>query len=78
MAPFTASSVRALKAKATHVGDCILALFTIGTFVVVLAYYLDTHDDGFNRFFNSNSFGPRFTLTSAGTILASRRKSVEQ
>ncbi|KAK6400572.1 hypothetical protein LTR81_024198 [Elasticomyces elasticus] len=69
---------RYASAHRVSVGDCILALFTIGTFVVVLAYYLDTHDDGFNRFFNSNSFGPRFILTSAGTILASRWKSVEQ
>ncbi|KAK3614504.1 hypothetical protein LTR56_027215 [Elasticomyces elasticus] len=69
---------RYASAHRISVGDCILALFTIGTFVVVLTYYLDTHDDGFNRFFNSNLFGPRFILISAGTILASRWKSVEQ
>ncbi|EMC94978.1 hypothetical protein BAUCODRAFT_149017 [Baudoinia panamericana UAMH 10762] len=58
--------------------DFILALVVIGTFGVVLAYYLDSSNDGFNRYFSSNTFGPRFILTGAGTIIASLFKSVEQ
>lgn len=58
--------------------DSILAFFLLGAFGVVLAYYLDGNKDGFNNFFNSNTFGPRFILTLAGTVIASIWKSVEQ
>lgn len=58
--------------------EFVLAFFLLGTFGVVLAYYLNGNADGFNRFFNSNTFGPRFILTFAGTIIASIWKSVEQ
>lgn len=35
---------------------------------VILAYYLDGSDSPFNRFFNSDTFGPRFILTSLATM----------
>lgn len=39
-------------------------LFILGLLGVILAYYKDGANDGFNRFFNNNSFGPRFFMVS--------------
>lgn len=58
--------------------DMILLILVLGTFGVVLAYYLDGKSDGFNNFFSSNTFGPRFILTGAGTVIATSWRSVEQ
>ncbi|KAK4890592.1 hypothetical protein LTR27_010754 [Elasticomyces elasticus] len=58
--------------------DFVLAFVVLGSFGVVLAYYLDGKPDGFNNFFSSNTFGPRFILTGAATIVASLWKGVEQ
>ncbi|KAK4550079.1 hypothetical protein LTR36_003046 [Oleoguttula mirabilis] len=58
--------------------DILLAVVVLGAFGVVLAYYLDGRDDSFNRFFNSDTFGPRFILTGAGTVIAALWKSTEQ
>ncbi|TKA83787.1 hypothetical protein B0A55_00052 [Friedmanniomyces simplex] len=58
--------------------DFVLPLVVTGSFGVVLAYYLDGKHDGFNNFFSSNTFGPRFILTFAATVVASLWKTVEQ
>ncbi|KAK5116293.1 hypothetical protein LTR85_009265 [Meristemomyces frigidus] len=59
--------------------DFLLAFVVLGAFSVVLAYYLDNDlKDGFNIFFNSNTFGPRFILTGAGTVIATLWKTTEQ
>lgn len=74
--PFAESghvSVRRLRLR-----DFILAFAVAGAFGVVLAYYLVGGENSFNRFFNSGSFGPRFILTGAGTVLSSMWKTVEQ
>nr|POF25968.1 hypothetical protein CFP56_22116 [Quercus suber] len=63
-------------ARAWHYKDLTLAFVLVGTFGVVLAYYLDDRPDGFNNFFNSNTFGPRFILTGASTVVASLWRSV--
>lgn len=42
--------------------DLVVGLFTLGVLGVVVAYYIDGSNSGFNRFFNSNSFGPRFLM----------------
>ena len=57
--------------------DIVLVAVILGTFGVVLAYYLDGGNDGFNRFFNSDSFGPRFVLTLAATVIATLWKRAE-
>jgi hypothetical protein len=44
--------------------DVTFVLFILGLLGVILAYYKDGANDGFNRFFNSNSFGPRFFMVS--------------
>ena len=52
---------------------CILALLG-----VVLAYYLDSADDPFNRFFNSDTFAPRFILTLSATLIDNHWKRIER
>lgn len=66
------------KLRHFQIKDVLLTVFLLGTFGVVLAYYLVGGKSGFNDFFNSNTFGPRFVLTLAGTVIASIWKSVEQ
>jgi hypothetical protein len=44
----------------------------------VLTYALDYRSDSFNRFFNSNTFGPRFVLSSLATLLDNRFKRLER
>lgn len=50
--------------------DYVLLFMVAGVFGVVLAYYLVGGDNGFNNFFNSSTFGPRFILTGSATIIA--------
>jgi len=45
-------------------GVCVFGLLAI-----IVAYYLDGGNNGFNRFFNSNTFGPRFILTAAAGLI---------
>jgi hypothetical protein len=61
-----------------QVADFVLLFVLVGTFAVILAYYFDNSDDDYNRFFSSQTFGPRFILTGAGTVIASMWKTVEQ
>jgi hypothetical protein len=58
--------------------DGIFLGFVLGLLGVVLAYYKDGANDGFNRFFNSNSFGPRFFMSAMGSIIAMNFKRLER
>jgi hypothetical protein len=60
------------------VGDISLAFMLIGILGVTLGYYFDSGNNGFNWFFNSGSFGPRFILAFAGGIVASQWKRLEK
>lgn len=60
------------------VGDISLAFLLIGILGVTLGYYFDSGNDGFNRFFNSNTFGPRFILAFAAGIVVSQWKRLEK
>jgi hypothetical protein len=42
--------------------DVGFVLFVLGLLGVVVAYFMDGSNSGFNRFFNSNEFGPRFFM----------------
>ncbi|KAK5400816.1 hypothetical protein LTR06_011237 [Exophiala xenobiotica] len=53
----------------------ILSLTILG---LVLAYALDYNHDSFNNFFSSDTFGPRFLLSSLATILDNRFRNVER
>lgn len=52
---------------------CLMALLGI-----VAGYYKDAKDDAFNRFFNSQTFGPRFVMTGTGTLIAINWKRLER
>ncbi|KAN0110928.1 hypothetical protein V8E51_007315 [Hyaloscypha variabilis] len=58
--------------------DVIFILFILGLLGVILAYYKDGANNGFNRFFNSNSFGPRFFMSAMGTIISMNLKRLER
>lgn len=45
---------------------------------VIVAYYLDGSNSGFNRFFNSHTFGPGFILTSAAVVIDFHWKTLER
>lgn len=56
-------------------------LFLVGLmafFSVVLAYRLVTDDSGFNNFFNSGTFGPKFILTAAAAVVDFQWKTLER
>ena len=58
--------------------DSVFLASIIALFGVVLAYYLDGSNSGFNRWFNSNTFGPRFILTATALILDFHWKTLER
>ncbi|RFU27169.1 hypothetical protein B7463_g9164, partial [Scytalidium lignicola] len=60
------------------VGDIVLFIFMLGLFGVTLAYYLDGGDDGFNRFFNSENFGPKFILVAGAGVVVMQWKRLER
>lgn len=59
-------------------GDVIVGFLMVGVLAVVAAYYKDRNSDGFNRFFNSQSFGPRFILVFTGGVIVSQWKRIER
>ena len=52
--------------------------FTIGFLAVIIAYFCDYRNTAFNRFFNSDRFGPRFTLSILATLLDNHWKTMER
>ena len=50
--------------------DILAGVLAAAFLAVVIAYYLDSSNSSFNRFFNSDTFGPRFIMTGAATILS--------
>ncbi|KAL8243665.1 hypothetical protein R6Q59_009923 [Mikania micrantha] len=61
-----------------YLQDILLIILSAGLLATILAYTLDWRNDTFNRFFNSTSFGPRFILSSAATLLDNRWKRLER
>ncbi|KAI9802327.1 MAG: hypothetical protein M1833_001833 [Piccolia ochrophora] len=58
--------------------DIIFALVTVGIIVVISYYYKVGDDSGFEQFWNSQTFGPRFIMTIVGIIIHSEWKRVER
>lgn len=58
--------------------DMAFCLFILGLLGVVIAYYIVKGNSGFNNFFNSETFGPRFLMTAAATIMATQWKRIER
>ena len=62
----------------TYLLDTLFTLSILALFGVILAYYLDSHSDPFNNYFNSGTFGPRFILTISATLLDTQWKRLER
>ena len=58
--------------------EIILPVVTAGTLILVVYYYKDSSDDGYNRFMNSQGFGPRFLITSVGIIIHTQWTRLER
>jgi hypothetical protein len=58
--------------------DGLFAALLVALLAVVAAYFKDSSNSGFNRFFNGKSFGARFVLTGAGTCIALNWKRLER
>ncbi|KAE9966034.1 hypothetical protein BLS_007239 [Venturia inaequalis] len=62
------------------VSDWSFTLLLLATMGILIGYFKDSGDTAFNRFFNSNSFGPRFVMAStiAGSIISLNFKRLER
>lgn len=74
----TSTKPKTLSNSSGFLHDILLLALSVGILAVVLAYYRDHKDDGFNKFFNSTGFGPRFILSVAATTLDNRWKHLEK
>lgn len=54
------------------------AIICIALLGLIVAYYVDGSDSSFNRFFNSDTFGPRFVLTAMATMVSMGFSSLYQ
>ncbi|KAF1815032.1 hypothetical protein P152DRAFT_242929 [Eremomyces bilateralis CBS 781.70] len=58
--------------------DAAFILFLLGCLGLIVAYFKEGSDSDFNRFFNSNRFGPRFVMTVVGTLIAGHWKRLHR
>lgn len=58
--------------------DGLFLLFLIGVLGVLVAYFKIGDNSGFNNFFNSNTFGPRFLMAALATIISMNWKRIER
>ena len=58
--------------------DSVFTAILLTILGVVVAYYKEAGDTSFNRFFNSNQFGPRFVMTAVGAVIASNWRRLER
>ncbi|TID22864.1 hypothetical protein E2P81_ATG01997 [Venturia nashicola] len=60
------------------VSDWSFTVLLLATMGILIGYFKDSGDTAYNRFFNSNSFGPRFVMTIAGSIISLNFKRLER
>ena len=60
------------------VRNTIFTVVTAGTLVLIVIYYKNSEDNGFERFMDSESFGPRFLITCVGIIIHSQWNRLER
>ena len=58
--------------------DVLLPLATLGMLILVACYFKDLSNDGYNRFMNSQGFGPRFIITGYGVIIHTQWTRLER
>lgn len=56
----------------------LLTLLTLGLLALIVYYYKNSSANGFEAFMNSQSFGPRFLLTSVALIIKSQWQRLER
>ena len=58
--------------------DVLFGLVTCAVLIMVIYYYQVAADSAFERFFDSQSFGPRFVMSIAGIMIHSHWKRIER
>jgi hypothetical protein len=58
--------------------DTLFLLLLLGVEGVLVAYYKSSGNTGFNNFFNSNTFGPRFFMAAMATVISLNWKRLER
>lgn len=58
--------------------DSAFLVLLLGVLGVLIAYFKVSGDNGFNNFFNSNTFGPRFLMAALATIISMNWKRIER
>lgn len=58
--------------------DVLFLLVILALFGIVLAYYVVGDRSAFNNFFNSGTFGPKFTLTAVAALIDFLWKTLER
>ena len=78
----TDPAVRDRAAKQHHtkrmVRDVIFGLVTLAMLIIVTYYYKVGSDSGFERFMDSQTFGPRFVFAIVGILIHSQWKRLER
>lgn len=63
----------------THlIRDLVFGITTVGLLILITYYYKVGADSGFERFMDSQSFGPRFVLAVVGMIIQSQWRRLER
>lgn len=58
--------------------DAVFGLVTVGILIIVAYYYKTGYNSGFERFMDSQSFGPRFLFSTVGILIHSQWKRLER
>ena len=58
--------------------NLLLLLLTLALLGLITAYHLNSTDNGFERFMDAQTFGPRFLLTTVGIVLKSQWSRLER
>ncbi|KAF2842436.1 hypothetical protein M501DRAFT_417906 [Patellaria atrata CBS 101060] len=64
--------------RASIIEDVLFGFLLIGVLALLIAYFKDGSKSSFNNFFNSNGFGPKFIMTTLGSIIAGQWKRLER
>jgi hypothetical protein len=64
--------------SAMTIVDVVFGLPILGMFALVVAYYFATGTTGFNGWMSSQSFGPRFIMAIASSLISSQWKRIER
>ncbi|KAH0536541.1 hypothetical protein FGG08_006591 [Glutinoglossum americanum] len=65
--------------RVLNIRDVVFGTFILGTLAFVIAYLKDSfYEDGFNKFMNSQSFGPKFIMASIGSLIDGHWKRIER